>query len=55
MKFSKIKIVFLQIFQKQQPFKHKYALKNTRDICWILGGLPKRNDKINLKNLKKHR
>ena len=32
----------------------KYALKNTRDIYWILGGLPKRNDKINLKNLKKN-
>ncbi len=31
----------------------KFALKNTKNIYWILGGLPKKNDKIILKNLKK--
>ena len=32
----------------------KYALKNSKNIFWIVGGLPKLNDKINLKNLKKN-
>ena len=32
----------------------KYALKNTKNIHWIVGGLPKKNDKISLKNLKKN-
>ncbi len=32
----------------------KFALKNTKNIYWILGGLPKKNDRINLNNLKKN-
>ena len=32
----------------------KYALKNTQNIFWILGGLPKKNDKISLNYLKKN-
>ncbi len=32
----------------------KYALKNTKNIFWIVGGLPKKNDKIRLKHLKKN-
>lgn len=32
----------------------KAALSNTKNIFWILGGLPKKNDKINLKELKKN-
>ncbi len=32
----------------------KFALKNTKNIFWILGGLPKANDKINLHKLKKN-
>ncbi len=31
----------------------KFALKNTNNIFWIVGGLPKKNDKIILKDLKK--
>ena len=31
----------------------KYALKNTKNIYWIVGGQPKKNDKIQLKDLKK--
>ena len=27
----------------------KFALKNTKNIFWIVGGLPKKNDKIILK------
>ena len=32
----------------------KYALKNTKNIYWIVGGQPKKNDKIQLKDLKKN-
>ncbi len=32
----------------------KFALQNTKNIFWILGGLPKKNDKIILGNLKKN-
>ncbi len=32
----------------------KYALKNSKNIYWILGGMPKKNDKIVLKHLKKN-
>ena len=32
----------------------KFALENTKNIFWIVGGLPKKNDKIKLKNLKKN-
>ncbi len=32
----------------------KFALKNSKNTFWIVGGLPKKNDKINLKNLKKN-
>ena len=32
----------------------KFALKNTKNIYWILGGLPKKNDSIKLDNLKKN-
>ena len=32
----------------------KSALKNSKNIFWILGGLPKKNDKINLVHLKEN-
>ena len=32
----------------------KFALKNTKNIFWIVGGLPKKNDKITLKEYKKN-
>ena len=32
----------------------KFALQNSKDIYWIVGGLPKKNDKIDLKGLKKN-
>ena len=32
----------------------KLALKNSNNIYWIVGGLPKKNDEIDLKDLKKH-
>ena len=32
----------------------KFALENTKNIYWIVGGLPKKNDKIILKSFKKN-
>ena len=32
----------------------KFALKNSKNIFWILGGVPKKNDKIILRGLKKN-
>ena len=32
----------------------KYALENSKNIFWIVGGLPKKNDKIILSNLRKN-
>jgi UDP-N-acetylmuramoylalanine--D-glutamate ligase len=32
----------------------KYALSNSRNVYWILGGLPKKNDKISLNGIKKN-
>ena len=32
----------------------KFALKNTKNIFWIVGGLPKKNDKIILKGFKRN-
>ena len=32
----------------------KFALKNTKNIFWIVGGLPKKNDKIILKDFKRN-
>jgi len=32
----------------------KFALSSSNNICWITGGLPKDNDKINLRNIKKN-
>ena len=29
-------------------------MENTRNIFWIVGGLPKKNDKLHIKNLKKN-
>ena len=32
----------------------KFALRSTKNIYWIVGGLPKKKDKIKLKTLKKN-
>ena len=32
----------------------KFALKNTKNIFWILGGLPKKNDQFFLKDIRKN-
>lgn len=32
----------------------KFALKNSNNIFWIVGGLPKKNDRFNINNVKKN-
>ena len=32
----------------------KFALRSSKDIFWIVGGLPKKNDRFNLDNLRKN-
>ena len=32
----------------------KFALKSSKDIFWIVGGLPKKNDKFNINNVRKN-
>ena len=32
----------------------KFALKSSKDIFWIVGGLPKKNDKFNIYNVRKN-
>ncbi len=32
----------------------EFALKNSKDIFWILGGLPKKNDRFNINKVKKN-
>ena len=32
----------------------KYALENTKNIYWIVGGLPKKNDKFDLRKIKRN-
>ena len=32
----------------------KFALKNGKNIFWIVGGLPKKNDRLNIDNVKKN-
>jgi UDP-N-acetylmuramoylalanine--D-glutamate ligase len=40
--------------QKQLHFELQNLLyQSSKNIYWILGGLPKKNDKINLSNIKK--
>ena len=44
---------YLLMTQKQLLLQHlQSALASLKNIYWILGGLPKKNDKFNLSNLK---
>ena len=38
---------------KQLHLSYTIALSSIKNIYWILGGLPKKGDKINLSKLKK--
>ena len=51
---KKKNIVFINDSKATTFESTKYALINTKNVFWILGGLPKKNDKILLKKIKKN-
>ena len=51
---KKKNIIFINDSKATSFESAKYALSNSKNIYWILGGLPKKNDKILLSGLKKN-
>ena len=51
---KKKNIVFINDSKATSFEATKYALSNSKNIYWILGGLPKKNDKIYLDGIKKN-
>jgi UDP-N-acetylmuramoylalanine--D-glutamate ligase len=51
---KKKNIVFINDSKATSFESTKYALLNSKNIYWILGGFPKKNDKIILKGIKKN-
>jgi len=47
-------IIFINDSKATSFVSTKYALLNSKNIYWILGGLPKKNDKIILSGIKKN-
>ena len=52
--FKKKNFIFINDSKATSFEATKFALKSTKNIFWILGGFPKKNDKIKLKNLSKN-
>ena len=52
--FKKKNFIFINDSKATSFEAAKFALKSTKNIFWILGGFPKKNDKIKLKNLSKN-
>ena len=52
--FNKRGIVFINDSKATSFDATQYALKNNKNIFWIVGGLPKLNDKFKLQNVKKN-
>ena len=50
--FKRKNITFINDSKATSFQSTKFALQNTKNIFWIVGGLPKKNDKIVLGNLK---
>ena len=50
---KKKNIIFINDSKATSFAATKYALSNSKNVYWILGGLPKKNDKINLDKIKK--
>ena len=50
--FKKRNCIFINDSKATSFDSTKYALKENKNILWILGGLPKKNDKIKLNNYK---
>ena len=51
---KKKNIIFINDSKATSFAATKYALSNSKNVYWILGGLPKKNDKINLDKIKKN-
>ncbi|MDC1130373.1 UDP-N-acetylmuramoyl-L-alanine--D-glutamate ligase [Pelagibacteraceae bacterium] len=51
---KKQNIVFINDSKATSFEATKYALSNSKNVYWILGGLPKKNDKIYLDEIKKN-
>ena len=52
--FKKENIIFINDSKATSFEAAKYALLNSKNVYWILGGLPKKNDKIHLHKIKKN-
>ena len=52
--FKKKNVIFINDSKATSFVSTKYALLNTKNVYWILGGLPKKNDKILLNGIKKN-
>ena len=50
---KKKNIIFINDSKATSFESAKYALSNSKNVYWILGGLPKKNDKIILSRIKK--
>ena len=50
--FKKKNIIFINDSKATSFQATKFALANSKNIYWILGGLPKKKDKIDLRNVK---
>ena len=51
---KKKNIVFINDSKATSFESTKFALSNSKNVYWILGGLPKKNDKIALSGIKKN-
>jgi len=51
---KKKNIIFINDSKATSFEATKYALLNSKNIYWIIGGLPKKKDKINLANIKQN-
>jgi UDP-N-acetylmuramoylalanine--D-glutamate ligase len=51
---KKRNIIFINDSKATSFEATKYALSNSKNVYWILGGLPKKNDKISLGKIKKN-
>jgi len=51
---KKKNVIFINDSKATSFESSKFALSNSKNVYWILGGLPKKNDKIILSGLKKN-
>ena len=50
---KKKNVIFINDSKATSFESSKFALSNSKNVYWILGGLPKKNDKIILSGIKK--